>query len=91
VASDRDTLNKLMAQHVNYFDHEHDKAIDAILAAGFRSHTKPEPGVYVDDSPTWITAPSRRHVLKQGESVTLDGPAVVLHLPIATKEARDGE
>lgn len=49
------------------------------------------PGAYRDDSPTWITPPSRRLVLKPGESVTLDGPAVVLHLPIATKGARDGE
>lgn len=47
--------------------------------------TPPQPGAYLDDSPTWITAPFRRHVLKQGESVTLDGPAVVLHLPIAPK------
>ena len=82
--SDRDTLNELMAQHVNYFDHEHDAAVDAILAAGW---TPPQAGAYRDDSPTWITPPSRRLVLKAGESVTLDGPAVVLHLPIAPKES----
>lgn len=35
-ATDRDALNELMLEHVNYWDHSHDVAVDAILAAGWR-------------------------------------------------------
>lgn len=34
--SDRDQLWQLMHEHVNYWDHSHDGAVDAILAAGWR-------------------------------------------------------
>lgn len=64
----------------------HEQALARALHATSRF-----PGAYRDDSPTWITPPSRRLVLKSGESVTLDGPAVVLHLPTAPKESDRGE
>lgn len=91
MASDREKLIDLIENHIDPPEQRRDELIDDILAAGFHSHPQPAPGAQLDDSPTWITPPSRRLVLKAGESVTLAGPAVVLHLPIASKEARDGE
>lgn len=90
MASDREKLIDLIDNIIDAPDSRRDELIDDILAAGFHHHAQPKPGARLDDSPTWITEPSRRIVLTRGESVTLTGPAVVLHLTIA-EAARDGE
>lgn len=89
--NDREKLIELIENHIDPPEQRRDELIEDIFAAGFHSHPQPKSGARLDDSPTWITEPSRRIVLARGESVTLTGPAVVLHLTIATEEARDGE
>ncbi|MFD4444887.1 hypothetical protein ACFWPK_34440 [Nocardia sp. NPDC058519] len=95
MASDRDTptaleMHRLLAVLKVYDPAAETSTHEQSLARALHA-TSRFPGAYRDDSPTWITPPSRRLVLTAGESVTLDGPAVVLHLPIAPKEPRDGE
>lgn len=34
--TDRDNLNELMAQHIDYWQHDHGAAVDAILTKGWR-------------------------------------------------------
>ncbi len=90
--NDREKLIDLIENHIDPPEQRRDELIEDIFAAGFHSHPQPKPGARLDDSPTWITEPARRVVLTQGESLTLTGPAVVLHLPVTvpTEEAGRG-
>lgn len=58
MASDRDQLWQLMHEHVNYWDHDHNAAVDAVIATGWRP-----PARVIRDPAELDTLPGRSIVV----------------------------
>lgn len=101
MASERDQLWQLMHEHVNYYDHSHDAAVDAILTAGWRPpfpetndpDELPPGSIVLRDGVTWHRDATHWHLTCGGHArwdrPFGSGPVTVVYVP--TEEDRRGE